>query len=62
MLAWLWLSQLAAAGDRPGDFYAGKRLAARYFVTHELPRIGPLLDLLDSRDTLLTDLDDAWLG
>jgi butyryl-CoA dehydrogenase len=62
VIAWMWLCQLAAAGDRPGDFYAGKRLAARYFVTHELPRIGPLLDLLDSRDTLLVDLDDAWLG
>ena len=42
--------------------YEGKRLAARYFVTHELPRIGPLLDLLDSGDTLLRDMDDAWLG
>jgi butyryl-CoA dehydrogenase len=62
VIAWMWLSQLAAAGDREGDFYAGKRLAARYFVTHELPRIGPLLDLLDTRDTLLTDLDDNWLG
>jgi alkylation response protein AidB-like acyl-CoA dehydrogenase len=62
VIAWMWLSQLAAAGDREGDFYAGKRLAARYFITHELPRTGPLFDLLDSRDTLLVDLDDAWLG
>ncbi|AEV87901.1 acyl-CoA dehydrogenase [Actinoplanes sp. SE50] len=62
VIAWMWLEQLAAAGDRPGDFYAGKRLAARYFVTHELPRIGPMLDLLDSGDTLLLDLEDAWLG
>ena len=62
VIAWMWLSQAVAAGDQPGDFYAGKRLAARYFVMHELPRIGPLLDLLDSRDTLMTDLDDAWLG
>jgi butyryl-CoA dehydrogenase len=62
VIAWMWLEQLAAAGDKEGDFYAGKRLAARYFVTHELPRTGPLFDLLDSRDTLLADLDDAWLG
>jgi butyryl-CoA dehydrogenase len=61
-IAWLWLAQLAAAGDKPGDFYDGKRLAARYFVTHELPRIGPMLDLIDSGDTLLADLDDAALG
>ena len=62
VIAWMWLSQLAAAGDRQGAFYDGKRLAARYFITHELPRIGPLLDLLDSGDTLLADLDDACLG
>jgi alkylation response protein AidB-like acyl-CoA dehydrogenase len=62
VIAWMWLEQRAAAGDREGDFYAGKRLAARYFITHELPRTAPLFDLLDSRDTLLADLDDAWLG
>jgi alkylation response protein AidB-like acyl-CoA dehydrogenase len=62
VIAWLWLSQLAAVSDRTGDFYEGKRVAARYFITHELPRTGPLFDLLDSRDTLLVDLKDAWLG
>ncbi|MGK5678407.1 acyl-CoA dehydrogenase [Actinoplanes sp. URMC 104] len=62
VIAWLWLSQLNAAADKPGPFYDGKRLAARYFVTHELPRIVPLLDLLDSGDTLLADLDDSCLG
>ncbi|GAA2669854.1 acyl-CoA dehydrogenase [Actinoplanes palleronii] len=62
VIAWMWLEQADAAGDKAGDFYAGKRLAATYFVTHELPRIGPLLDLLDSGDTLLLDLEDAWLG
>ncbi|MEU4426538.1 acyl-CoA dehydrogenase [Actinoplanes sp. NPDC024001] len=62
VVAWLWLEQHLAAGDKEGDFYDGKRLAARYFITHELPRIGPMLDLLDSGDTLLRDMDDAWLG
>jgi butyryl-CoA dehydrogenase len=62
VIAWLWLAQLNAAAGKEGDFYDGKRLTARYFVTHELPRIGPLLDLLESRDTLLVDLEDAWLG
>ncbi|MFC4068147.1 acyl-CoA dehydrogenase [Actinoplanes subglobosus] len=62
VIAWLWLEQLLAAEGKEGAFYDGKRLAARYFVTHELPRIGPMLDLLDSGDTLLRDMDDAWLG
>jgi len=62
VIAWLWLSQLAAAEGKEGSFYDGKRLAARYFLTHELPRIVPLLDLLDSGDTLVADLDDACLG
>jgi alkylation response protein AidB-like acyl-CoA dehydrogenase len=62
VIAWMWLSQREAAQDRTGDFYEGKRLAAKYFITHELPRIGPMLDLLDSGDTLLLDLEDAWLG
>jgi alkylation response protein AidB-like acyl-CoA dehydrogenase len=62
VIAWMWLEQLLAAEGKEGDFYEGKRLAARYFVNHELPRIGPMLDLLDSGDTLLRDMDDAWLG
>ncbi|WP_030434145.1 acyl-CoA dehydrogenase [Actinoplanes subtropicus] len=62
VIAWLWLSQISVISDKSGDFYEGKRLAARYFITHELPRTGPLFDLLDSRDTLLVDLQDAWLG
>lgn len=63
VIAWMWISQLSAVpADSDDPFYAGKRLAARYFLTHELPRIGPLLDLLESRDTLFPDLDEAHLG
>ena len=57
----MWLSQAIAAAGRDGTFYDGKRLAARYFFTHELPRTQAWFDLLESGDTLLADLDDSCL-
>jgi alkylation response protein AidB-like acyl-CoA dehydrogenase len=60
-VAWLWLEQLLAVGDRTGAFFDGKRAAARHFFRYLLPAVHPLLDLLDSRDTSLVDLDDAIL-
>jgi alkylation response protein AidB-like acyl-CoA dehydrogenase len=61
VVAWMWLEQAIAADGRTGAFYDGKRLAARYFFTHELPRTGFWFDLLESGDTLLADLDDGLL-
>ncbi|GAB2907691.1 acyl-CoA dehydrogenase [Rhodococcus aerolatus] len=61
VVAWLWLEQLLAAAGKDGDFYDGKRAAGRYFFRWELPRTGPQLDLLDSLDTTLLDVDPAWL-
>jgi len=61
VVAWMWLEQATAASGKQGPFYDGKRLAARYFFTHELPRTGAWFDLLESGDTLLTDLDEACL-
>jgi alkylation response protein AidB-like acyl-CoA dehydrogenase len=61
VIAWTWLAQAIAAAGKEGQFYDGKRLTARYFFTHELPRTGPWFDLLESRDTLLADLDDTCL-
>ena len=60
VVAWLWLEQLLAAGDASGDFYEGKRQAARYFFGFELPRTGPQLDLLNSLDRTTLDMQDAW--
>ena len=57
VVAWLWLEQLNAVGDSRGAFYDGKRAAARYFFTFELPTIAPKLDLLESLDTTTLDLD-----
>ncbi|MDP3713834.1 MAG: acyl-CoA dehydrogenase [Mycobacteriales bacterium] len=60
VVAWVWLEQVLAAHGRSGDFYDGKRQAARFFFAHELPRTGPQLDLLDSLDRTALDMHDAW--
>jgi alkylation response protein AidB-like acyl-CoA dehydrogenase len=61
VVAWLWLEQLLAVGDRPGAFHDGKRAAARHFYRYLLPAVHPQFDLLERLDTSLTDLDDAVL-
>jgi alkylation response protein AidB-like acyl-CoA dehydrogenase len=61
VVAWMWLEQVVAAAGRDGDFYEGKRAAARYFFRHELPRTGPQFALLESLDRTTLDLDQAWL-
>lgn len=60
VIAWIWLEQLVAAHGRPGDFYEGKRFAARYFYGYELPRTGPQLDLLLSLDRTTLEMRDGW--
>jgi alkylation response protein AidB-like acyl-CoA dehydrogenase len=60
VLAWIWLEQALAAGDAAGDFYDGKRQAARWFFGWELPKTGPMFDLLErGEDTTLT-MQNAW--
>jgi alkylation response protein AidB-like acyl-CoA dehydrogenase len=61
VVAWLWLEQVLAAGHSTGEFYEGKRAAARYFFRFELPTIGPKLDLLASLDRTTLDLDPGCL-
>jgi alkylation response protein AidB-like acyl-CoA dehydrogenase len=60
VLAWIWLQQAVAADGKAGDFYDGKRLAARYFFHYELPKTTAQFDLLDSGDRTTTDLDENW--
>jgi alkylation response protein AidB-like acyl-CoA dehydrogenase len=60
VIAWMWLEQFLAAGDQPGDFYDGKRHAARYFFRYELPRTGPQLRLLESLDRTTLDMRPGW--
>jgi alkylation response protein AidB-like acyl-CoA dehydrogenase len=60
VVAWIWLQQALAAHGKVGDFYDGKRLAARYFFHYELPKTNAQFDLLDSGDRTTTDLDENW--
>ena len=61
VVAWIWLDQWLAAHGKAGDFYDGKRAAATYFLTRELPRVGPMLALLREADGLTLHLDPATL-
>ncbi|KLI05657.1 acyl-CoA dehydrogenase [Mycolicibacterium senegalense] len=60
VVAWIWLEQVLAAEGQTGDFYDGKRQAARYFFRYELPRTAPQLDLLESLDRTTLEMRDAW--
>ncbi len=60
VVAWLWLEQVLATDTRTGDFYDGKRHAARFFFRYELPKVDPQLDLLASLDRTTLDVAEAW--
>ncbi|KUH85727.1 MULTISPECIES: acyl-CoA dehydrogenase [unclassified Mycobacterium] len=60
VVAWIWLQQELAAYGHSGDFYDGKRQAARYFFRYELPRTAPQLDLLASLDRTTVDMRADW--
>lgn len=60
VVAWIWLEQLLAAEGCTGDFYDGKRQAARYFFRYELPKTTPQLDLLESLDRTTLEMRDGW--
>ncbi|MGV0739749.1 acyl-CoA dehydrogenase [Mycobacterium syngnathidarum] len=60
VLAWIWLEQILAVGDSEGPFYDGKRSAARFFFTYELPKVASQLDLLASIDTTTVDVEPEW--
>ena len=55
VVAWLWLDQAVAVDQRQDRFSQGKRAAAAYFITWELPRTAPQLDLLERLDTTVLD-------
>lgn len=62
VVAWLWLEQSLAAYGKDGSFYDGKRAATQYFYDRELPKVGPMLDLVARRDRSTLDLRPEVLG
>jgi len=60
VMAWIWLEQFVVADGQSGDFYDGKRQAARYFFRYELPRTAPQLDLLQTLDRTTLEMRDGW--
>ncbi|GAB05884.1 acyl-CoA dehydrogenase [Gordonia amarae] len=60
VLAWLWLEQFLAAAGKDGDFYDGKRAATQYFFTYELPKTGPMFDLVAAKDRTTIDTPSDW--
>lgn len=61
VIAWLLVDQLRALGSRTDAFAAGKMQTAAFFVDHILPRVDAQLNLIDSLDRRLVDLDDALI-
>ncbi|MFI2838297.1 acyl-CoA dehydrogenase [Mycolicibacterium sp. PDY-3] len=61
VVSWMWLEQVVAAAPMEGGFAEGKRTAAHYFFTYELPKSACQFDMLATLDRTLTDLDPAQL-
>ena len=59
-VAWMWLHQVVACEGGSGDFYDGKRQAARFFFRYELPKTAAQLDLLESLDRTTLEMRDSW--
>ncbi len=57
VVAWIWLDQWLAAHGKEGGFYDGKRAAAWFFLTRELPKVAAMLALLRDADGLTLGLD-----
>jgi alkylation response protein AidB-like acyl-CoA dehydrogenase len=61
VIGWIWLEQLIAAHGKAGDFYDGKRAAARYFLKWELPKARAVLARIGECDRTVLDTPGHWL-
>jgi butyryl-CoA dehydrogenase len=67
VIGWRWLEQairaeegLAAGNPADREFYQGKLMAARYFLTWEVPGCHHELAILESRDDLCLAMEEGW--
>ncbi len=67
VLAWVWLDvalcaqpKLAGAGADDTALLRGKLASCTYFFHYELPRIGPWLSVVESRDDTCWTMAEAW--
>jgi len=63
VMAWIWIEQALAVAHSPqrhDDFYRGKMKACEFFIRWELPKVRPMLNLLESLDTTTLDMHDTW--
>ncbi len=63
VMAWIWMEQALVAtraGNKYEDFYRGKLQACQYFIHWELPKVRPMLSLLESLDTTTLEMKDNW--
>lgn len=61
VVGWVFLDQVLALGARDDEFAASKRLTARYFIEHILPRADAQFALLERNDDLLATVDDSLI-
>ena len=62
IIGWIWLEQVIACHGKGGDFYDGKRAAARYFRRWELPRAESMFDRVEAIDRTFLDMRAEWMS
>ena len=60
VIAWIWLDVALAIAERGDDVAQGQRAALRYFFNYELPKIGPWLAVVASRDDTCRNMKESW--
>ena len=63
VMAWIWMEQALVAtrsGNQYDDFYRGKLQACKYFIQWELPKVRPMLNLLESLDSTTLEMSANW--